>query len=636
MSPTIPEREPRAPAPLRPTPAVDVAGLQALLDGPERPIRDRVRLLLSNPRFGYTAPVDDASYRATVLDWVRTLAREGLGALAVPIEFGGVGDPRAFLAAFETLAFHDLSLTIKFGVQFGLFQNSVLLLGTRWHHQHFLAQIARGELLGGFAMSELGHGSNVRDLETTATYDPATHEFVIDTPTGSAHKEWIGNAALHGRMMTVFAQLITGGVGHGVHAFLVPIRHPQGPPCDGVRIADTGHKEGLNGVDNGRIWFDHVRIPREHLLNRFGDVAPDGTYSSPIEHPAKRFFTMIGTLVGGRITIGLSALSAVKSALTIAIRYGNRRRQFGEPGQPETLLLDYRTHQRRLLPALATSIVLDIALSRMVDRYSAMEAGDTRIVEGLAAGLKAYTTWFAQQAITDARECCGGQGYLAVNRIAVLRRDIDVWTTFEGDNTVLMQLLAKGLLTGYKQEFAEVGVIRHFARRASASLRAHNPITTRRDDEDHVRDPVAQLALLRYREDRLLAAAARRLRARSRSEDATHAMIDVQDHLMHLATAHVERESFEAIEEEIAQASESLRPLLALLRDTFWAGCIERDLGWYMMSGAVETPKAKAIRYLVNKCIQELRPVAEEITTAFAIPDSVLAAPIAFDPLPTA
>ncbi len=636
MSPTVPERELRIPAPLRPSPAVDAEGLQALLDGPERATRDRVRKLLAEPQFAYRSQLDDTAYREAVLAWVATLSREGLGALGVPQEFGGGGDPRAFLAAFETIAFHDLSLTIKFGVQFGLFQNSVLLLGTRWHHEHFLPQISRGELLGGFAMSELGHGSNVRDLETTATYDAATHEFVINTPRDSAHKEWIGNAAVHGRMMTVFAQLIVGGTQHGVHAFLVPVRTPDGKPCDGVRIADTGHKEGLNGVDNGRIWFDQVRVPREHLLNRFGDVSADGQYSSPIDNPAKRFFTMIGTLVGGRITIGLSALSAVKSALTIAIRYGNRRRQFGEPGQPETVLLDYRTHQRRLLPALATSIVLDIALSQMVDRFIEMKSGDTRVVEGLAAGLKAYTTWFAQQAITEARECCGGQGYLAMNRIAVLRRDIDVWTTFEGDNTVLMQLLAKGLLTGYKQEFAEVGVIRLRARRATASLRAHNPLTTRRDDEDHLRDPAAQLALLRYREDRLLDAAARRLRARARHKDATHAMIDVQDHLMHLATAHVERESFEAVQAEVERASESLRPLLALLRDTFWAGCVERDMGWYMMSGAVETPKAKGIRYLVNKCIQELRPVAEEITLAFAIPDAVLAAPIAFNPLPTA
>ncbi|HEY4321598.1 MAG TPA: acyl-CoA dehydrogenase family protein [Gemmatimonadales bacterium] len=637
MSPTIPETGPvREPAPLRPTPPADVAALRALLDGPEAAMRDRVRAILAEPRFAYQYELGDARYREVVAEWTRMLADEGLGRLTVPAEFGGAGNWRAFLAAFEMIAYHDLSLTIKFGVQFGLFQGSVLLLGTRWHHEHFLPAIGRAAIMGGFAMSELGHGSNVRDLETTATYDAKTHEFIINTPTGSAHKEWIGNAAVHGQMMTVFAQLIVGDTNHGVHALLVPVRDEGGAVLPGVRIHDTGHKEGLNGVDNGRIWFDHVRVPREYLLNRFGDVSADGVYSSPIANPAKRFFTMIGTLVGGRITIGLSALSAAKSALTVAIRYGNRRRQFGEPGAPETLLLDYRTHQRRLMPALATSVVLDIALSRLVDRFATMDSSDTRMVEALAAGLKAYTTWFTQQAVTDARECCGGQGYLAVNRIAVLRRDIDVWTTFEGDNTVLMQLLAKGLLTGYKQEFAEMGVVRHFARRASAAIRAHNPLTTWRDDEDHLRDPLAQLALLRYREERLLDAAARRLRAGTRKADATRAMIDVQDHLMHLAVAHVERESFEAVQQEVERAGPTLRPLLALLRDTFWAGCIERDLGWYMMSGSVETPKAKAIRYLVNKCIQELRPVAEQITEAFGIPDAVLAAPIAFDPLPTA
>ncbi len=630
MASTIPGAPVRpAPAPLRPSPAVDAAALKRLLDGSQAPVRDRVRALLTTPEFAYQYGLSHHEYRELVLRWVQRLAQEGIGALGVPVAQGGAGDPQAFLAAFETLAYHDLSLTIKFGVQFGLFQGSIQNLGTAWHHEHFLPQIARGELLGAFAMSELGHGSNVRDLETTATWDADTREFVIHTPTPTAHKEWLGNAAVHGQMATVFAQLIVGGERHGVHAILVPIREPDGSPCRGVRLGDTGLKEGLNGVDNGRIWFDQVRVPREYLLDRFGGVSADGVYTSPIASPGRRFFTMIGTLVGGRITIGLSALSVAKSALTIAIRYGNRRRQFGEEGQPETLLLDYRTHQRRLLPPLATSIILDLALSRLVDRYLNGGEDDTREIEGLAAGLKAYTAWFAQRTVTDARECCGGQGYLQVNRIAVLRGDIDVWTTFEGDNTVLMQLLAKALLTGYQQEFHEMGAIRFLARRARAELRMRNPVASRRDDEDHLRDPRAQRALLRYREKRMLDAAGRRLRAGIKASGSAAAMNDVQDHLMHLATAHIERVAFDAVQEEIAQGDPALAPLLGLLRDTFWADCIERDMGWFLMSGAVETPKAKGIRYLVNKCIQEMRPIAESITDGFAIPETVLGAPIA-------
>lgn len=618
------------PAPLRPSPPVDVAALRRALDGAQHSTRDRVRTQLTDPRFAYRYDLDTAAYRELVRDWLQILADEGFGALAAPKAQGGQGDQAAFMAAFETLAFHDLSLTIKFGVQFGLFQGSVQLLGTAWHHETFLPSIATGELLGMFAMSELGSGSNVRDLETTATYDPATKEFVIHTPHPGAHKEWIGNAAVHGRMATVFAQLIVNGTNHGVHALLVPTRDADGHPIPGVTIGDTGVKEGLNGVDNGRLWFDHVRVPRRHLLNRFGEVAPDGTYSSPIESEARRFFTMIGTLVGGRITIGLSALSAAKSALTIAIRYGNRRRQFGPDGGNTTPLLDYRTHQRRLLPALATGIVLDFALSQLVDRFTALNGESDRELEGLAAGLKSYTSWYAQEAITEARECCGGQGYLLVNRIAALRQDIDVWCTFEGDNTVLSQLLAKALLTEYKEEFAEIGVIRHLTRRARTALKALNPIAARRDDEDHLRDPEQQVELLRYRERRMLDAAARRLQ-HALKEDPERAMFEVQDHLMHLATAHVERVALEAVQAEIEKAPATLVPLLALLRDTFWATRVEADLGWFLMSGVVENPKAKAIRYLASKCCQELRPIAEEVTTAFGIPDEVLAAPIAME-----
>ena len=143
-------------------------------------------------------------------------------------------------------------------------------------------------------MTETGHGSNVQALRTTATYDPDTQEFVVNTPDDDARKDYIGNAARDGRLAVVFAQLITGGEERGVHALLVPIRDESGEPCDGVRIEDCGAKLGLNGVDNGRIWFDQVRVPRENLLDKLAQVHEDGTYFSPIENPTRRFFTMLG------------------------------------------------------------------------------------------------------------------------------------------------------------------------------------------------------------------------------------------------------------------------------------------------------------------------------------------------------
>jgi len=119
---------------------------------------------------------------------------------------------------------------------------------------------------------------------------------------------------------------------------------------------------GLNGVDNGRIWFDQVRIPRKNLLNRYAEVAEDGTYSSSISSNSQRFFTMLGTLVGGRISIAAASVSASKSALTIALRYATQRRQFGPGGAAETLLIDYPSHQQRLIPLLAGIYALNFAI----------------------------------------------------------------------------------------------------------------------------------------------------------------------------------------------------------------------------------------------------------------------------------
>src|SRR4051795_224503 len=296
--------------------APDAPKLRALLDGEHAEIRDRVREWLSMPGNAAATDLPMEEHREQVLAWARELASQGDTAMGYPVEYGGRDAVARSIASFETLAYGDLSLLVKCGVQFGLFGGAVLHLGTKRHHERYLHRIAKLDLPGCFAMTETGHGSNVQARRTTATYDPETEEFVIHTPDDDARKDYIGNAARDGRMAVVFAQLIAGGEGRGVHALLVPIRDEHGDPCPGVRLEDCGAKLGLNGVDNGRIWFDQVRVPRENLLDRYATVAPDGTYFSPIENPAKRFFTMLGTLIQGRVSVSGASVSASKGALT--------------------------------------------------------------------------------------------------------------------------------------------------------------------------------------------------------------------------------------------------------------------------------------------------------------------------------
>ena len=304
MSASGPDAPPPALPPTVP-PAFDVGAMQDVLDGARAPVRNRVRDLLQDPFFAYPEPgLQKEAYRELVYRWTQRLGDEGLGALAFPEAYGGRGSTGDFVAAFETIAFHDLSLVVKYGVQFGLWGGSVAQLGGEVQKAALLPRIGTLDLPGSFAMSERAHGSNVRELNTTATLDTETDEWIIDTPAERDHKEWIGNAAAHARMATVFAQLVVGGEGYGVHAFLVPLRDDDGRVMPNVRIEDSGHKMGLNGVDNGRIWFDGVRIPRTNLLDRFAQVSPSGAYTSPIASEGARFFTMLGTLVGGRIAVG--------------------------------------------------------------------------------------------------------------------------------------------------------------------------------------------------------------------------------------------------------------------------------------------------------------------------------------------
>lgn len=617
--------------------ALDVRPLIAHLNSTHRDVRARVMELLSTPELVPPVGLSQAEYREWVLGVVRMLAAEGLGSLGYPKDYGGRDDPGASIAAFETLAYGDLSVLVKFGVQFGLWGGSVLQLGTERHHRAYLERIGTLDLPGCFAMTETGHGSNVRDLQTVARYETDQQEFVIHTPCLDARKDWIGNAALHGRMATVFAQLEIGGTEHGVHAFVVPIRDEAGETLPGISITDRGAKVGLNGVDNGTIEFDRVRVPRESLLNRFGDVAPDGTYTSPITSPGRRFFTMVSTLVGGRVSIAAASVSASKTALTIAVKYGDSRRQFGPANSPEVPLLEYTVHRLLLLPRLATTYGLHFAVQELIERYAAKNtksADAARSLEVDAAGLKAYASIHAMRVIQSCREACGGQGYLAANRFGALRADVDVFTTFEGANAVLLQLVAKGLLSGYREEMGDLklwGVVRYLADRAGTRVTEMNPIVTKSTDEAHLRDPDFHVGALRYREERLLGSLARRLKALI-DDGATsfEAVNGTQDHMVKLAMAHVEHTILKSFRNGAAGAPDSeTTVILSNLATLYALETIDSDKSWYLESGYMDASKTKAIRGLVNRLCAEIRSQAVFLVDGFGIPEGVLSAPAA-------
>lgn len=634
-------------------PEIDVPALAGLLDGEYAAIRDLVRTNLVT----YASVLEEAeelgidAFRERVREIVVGMAATGQTGMGFPGEYGGGGDVGASIAAFETLAFGDLSVLVKTGVQFGLFGGAILHLGTERHHAAHLPDLITGRLMGSFAMTETGHGSNVQALATVARYDAETREFVITTPDDGARKDYIGNAARHAELAVVFAQLEVGGTSEGVHAFLVPVR-VGGEVAPGVHIEDDGRKMGLNGVDNGRIRFDGVRVPREALLNRFADVSPEGVYTSPIENPDRRFFTMLGTLVQGRVSVGGAGVNVAKVALTIAVKYAVRRRQFdASPGEEEQLLLDYGLHQRRLLPLVARTYALhfaqDVVRTRLHEVFSGAEDDPQarRRLESRAAGTKALGTWHATRTVQECREACGGAGYLAVNRFAALKADSDVFTTFEGDNHVLLQLVAKGLLTDHASEFEDLdqlGMVRYVTGLAVETVMertsAHKLLERVRDllpggdewdREAGLLDPEYQLAMVRYREEHMLAGVARRLkRGIDQKRDPGAVFSSVQDHVIALARAHVERLVLEAFVDRVRAMPEGgNKDALGLLCDLFALSTIEADRAWFMEHGRLTVQRSKALTREVNDLCRKVRPLAVDLVDAWGVPPEVLRAP---------
>ncbi len=639
-------------------PEIDVTALRRLLDGRYTAVRDLVRTNLAE-HAGILTDAEELSipeYRERVKDLVLELAATGQTGLGFPEEYGGGGDIGASIAAFETMGFGDLSVMVKVGVQFGLFGGAILQLGTQRHHDAYLEDLIQGRILGSFAMTESGHGSNVQALETVATYDVETEEFVIHTPTESARKDYIGNAAAHADTAVVFAQLELGGVSEGVHAFVVPLRK-EGKVLPGVRIEDCGRKMGLNGVDNGRIWFDHVRVPRTALLNQFADVTPAGVYQSPIESRGRRFFSMLGTLVQGRVSVGGAGVSAAKVALAIAIRYALRRRQFEATEEDrEELLLDYGLHQRRLFPLLARTYAMSFAQevleSRLHDVFSGTTTDETsrRELESRAAGTKALATWHATHTIQECREACGGAGYMSVNRFDALKADTDVFTTFEGDNHVLLQLVAKGLLTDYSSDFADLdqfGMVRFVAGLAVDTVLEQ--MSARKlferirdvlpggddtwDQEAGLLDPNYHLAMFEFREEHLVSGVARRLkRGIDDGMDPGEVFSRVQDHVIAAARAHVERLVLQAfIDQHQAMPDGDDKVAVGLLADLHALSEIERDRAWFMEHGRLTSQRSKAITREIGDLCRKIRPLAADYVEAFGIPEEMIRAEIVRD-----
>ena len=358
-------------------------------------------------------------------------------------------DPKRIFTLLESLNNIDFGSTGRCMIHFGLFGASILYFGTE-KHKPFLDRIVNDfgpSFFGMFCMSELGHASNVQAIETQAIYRHETKSFEIVTPNKSAVKVWSGGAAKTATWCVLFAKLIIDEKDYGVHTFIVPIRSENDHSLlPNIRIRDLGTKISLNSLDNGRIWFDKVSIPKDYLLDRFGTITDDGKYSTNIPDAGQRFLEHVQALLIGRIMTSSSSLLSLKLALEVTLKYAINRKQFGPTLTEEYPIINYLSYQRRMYPYLAQVIVLNFSVEHLKNMYAKPKKGEDKVIHTIAGCLKAKCSSIAVRGCQECREANGAQGFLAANRIGEMRGIADASTTYEGDNNVLYLTAARQLV----------------------------------------------------------------------------------------------------------------------------------------------------------------------------------------------
>ncbi|CAI2163913.1 16763_t:CDS:10 [Funneliformis geosporum] len=336
------------------------------------------------------------------------------------------------IKALETaMSIYSESFMMRTYVHDILFLQSFQVFGTKEQYDSYIDDILKWKVIGCFAMTELGHGSFLRGLETTATYDSKTDEFIIHSPTLTATKVWIGMAGQTATHTIALCQTIVNGKMYGVNWFIVQLRDQKnGRLLTGVTAGDMGEKYGRNGLDNGWIQFSHVRIPRTNMLMRWAKVTQEGKYI-PSANPTISY----STLIGERLTVLPGAVSTFGQILTIACRYGCVRKQ----GANDEQIMDYQSHYVRLMPCVASTYIIEIVNRMIMNKWQEiMKLVQTNQEEfasylpdmhAISTGLKATVTWWGCEVLERVRRSLGGHAYSSYNAIAGAIGDWGVVTT---------------------------------------------------------------------------------------------------------------------------------------------------------------------------------------------------------------
>lgn len=509
------------------------------------------------------------------------------------------------------------------GLHFVMFMPAIMGQGTMEQQAEWMARAWTGEIIGTYAQTELGHGTFLRGLETTATYDPTTQEFVLHSPTITSTKWWPGGLGKTANYAVVMAQLYTKGQCHGPHPFIVQLRD-QDTHCSlpGVTLGEIGPRLGMNTNDNGFLRFTHHRIPRTHILMKHSQVLEDGTYIRPASDKLA-----YGTMVFVRVAICFDAHRQLQRAVTIATRYSAIRRQSElVPGQPEPQILEYQTQQYKLLPLIATVFGIHFAAQSAWDTYnevnSSVQNGNLDLLPELHAiscGLKALSSSDASAGVETCRLSCGGHGYLASSNLPRIYTTTTAAITYEGENTVMWLQVARYLIKSYRE--ARQGHTLHH----SVSYLTPQPVSSHGSHTDL--SNIALVEAFRRAVSHLVGEAAARLQKQcDKGQIFEHAWNACSVQLAKCAQVHIRYFTCEKFLSgvEKADVGEATRGVLMRLCRLYLVFHITNNQGDFLRSGALTPLDMSVLEGELTALLAALRPDAVSLVDAFDIHDRVL------------
>ncbi|XP_076148999.1 peroxisomal acyl-coenzyme A oxidase 1 isoform X3 [Alosa pseudoharengus] len=473
-------------------------------------------------------------------------------------------------------------------------------------------------------------GTFIRGLETTATYDPSTQEFVMNSPTISSIKWWPGGLGKTSNHAIVLAQLYTQGTCHGLHAFIVPIRSMSThKPLPGITVGDIGPKFGFDEVDNGYLKMDNVRIPRDNMLMKYAKVEPDGTYHKP---PSSKL--TYGTMVFIRSMIVGESSRALAKASTIAIRYSAVRHQSEiRPGEPEPQILDYQTQQYKLFPLLATAYAFHFVGQYMTETYHRItgdinqgDFSELPELHALSAGLKAFTTWVANAGIEVCRMACGGHGYSQCSSLPDIYVTFTPTCTYEGENTVMMLQTARYLVKSYRQasKGEQLTGIVSYLNEAQQRLQAQ-PVSSR-PTVVNVSDLASLVEAYKLRAAKLVEVAAKSLQGElQKSKSPEDAWNNSSIDLVRASDAHCHYVVVKLFAAKLGEVGDTgVHSALSTLALLYALHGVAQNSGDFLQAGLLTVPQLSSVSQRLKDLLGQVRTNAVALVDAFDYCDEML------------